>query len=532
MYLALARKYRPQNFSQVIGQDPILQTLKHAIKSERIHHAYLFCGARGVGKTSLARILAKSLNCEKGPTEEPCQKCASCEEITKANSLDVIEIDAASNTSVDNIRELREQVKYVPQSRYKIYIIDEVHMLSTSAFNALLKTLEEPPKHVIFILATTEPHEIPVTILSRCQRFDFRKLSTKLLEAHFTEILKQENMAFKDEAVLHVIATCALGSVRDGLSLLDQVLGFGSADLDEVKVRLLLGLGDRLSLRDCFCHLVTGELEKALQSLDTADTQGLDLKIFTEDLVRYFRDLILLKSTNKFSEDSGPSEREFLSSLKDATELSLVLAQSQILWQGLFELSRTEFQKTSLEMTFVKISQASQMIALTDLIDELKQRKEARGGVAKISVVSKQEVPPILQKTGGAPAWYDFVKWVKKEKGPLGGYLNDAVPIVCSDQKVEVAYPETSSSRQMVLERKQIVGDLLKSHFGKSVEFVISTLNDDEKKNLSLSEKENLATQKLREEVEGEVYDHPVLKELLEKHGARVQEIKVFKKIN
>ena len=403
-------------------------------------------------------------------------------EITKANSLDVIEIDAASNTGVDNIRELREQVKYVPQSRYKIYIIDEVHMLSTSAFNALLKTLEEPPQHVIFILATTESHEIPITILSRCQRFNFRKLPLKLLETHFKEILKQENMTFKDEAVLHVIATCATGSVRDGLSLLDQVLGFGST-VDEAKVRLLLGLGDRLSLQECFRSLVTGKLEKALQSLEMVDAQGLDLKIFAEDLVRYFRDLILLKSTNQVSEDLSPSEKDFFSSLKDQTELSLVLAQSQILWQGLFELSRTEFQKTSLEITFVKLSQASHMIALTDLVEELQQRKAVRGGVAQVPAVPKREVEPVPQKTEGATDWYDFVKWVKKEKGPLGGYLNDAVPIMYSDQRIEVAYPETSSSRQMVLERKQLVDDLLEKHFGKSVAFVISTLNGDEKKN-------------------------------------------------
>src|SRR5512140_1005150 len=238
-YLVLARKWRPQTFRDLIGQEHVSQTLKNAIDSGRVAHAFLFTGGRGVGKTSAARILAKALNCEQGPAPEPCNACSACEEITAGNSVDVFEIDGASNTSVDDIRDLRETVKYLPsRCRYKIFIIDEVHMLSTSTFNALLKTLEEPPPHVKFIFATTEPHKVPITILSRCQRFDFKRIALPRIVARLRYIVDQEKVSVSDEA-LAVVARKGDGSMRDALSTLDQVLAFCGESVADADVAAL-----------------------------------------------------------------------------------------------------------------------------------------------------------------------------------------------------------------------------------------------------------------------------------------------------
>lgn len=495
MYLALARKYRPQDFTEVIGQEPIIKTIANAIGLGRIHHAYLFCGARGVGKTSLARILAKSLNCVNGPGITPCQKCDSCTSITRGNAMDVLEIDAASNTGVDNIRELREQVKYLPNTgRYKIYIIDEVHMLSTSAFNALLKTLEEPPAHVLFILATTEPHKIPITILSRCLRFDFRKMTTPVLMEHIQSILRQEKIKTEDGAV-RVVAECAQGSVRDALSLLDQAIGASQGEIEESHVRQILGLGERLLTQQVFRALVAVDLHAALSGLAQVDEQGLDLKVFAEDVLGCYRHLILFKSTANIPAEVSPAEADFFREVGAVADLSLVLAQYQILFQGLTELTRTEFQRTSLEVTFVKIAHAGQMIGMVELVDELKERRATRPGVSAalqkmtagpgvVSEVSQIEKAAFVIQSAGPVAkdWYELVQWVKKMKPPLGGYLNDAVPLLYSESRIEIGYPKASSSRQMVIERRLAIEEVLKQHFGKAVEFVVSEMGDEGKK--------------------------------------------------
>ncbi|MDP2807111.1 MAG: DNA polymerase III subunit gamma/tau, partial [bacterium] len=243
-YLVLARKWRPQNFEQLIGQQHVTTTLRNAIKSKRIAHAYLFSGARGVGKTSAARVLAKALNCAEGPTETPCNKCSSCVEITGSRSIDVLEIDGASNRGIDEIRDLRENVKYTPtQGKYKIYIIDEVHMLTKEAFNALLKTLEEPPAHAIFIFATTEIHKVPITILSRCQRFDFRKVEVSVVVDYVKRMLQGEDVQASDDC-LYLVAQKSEGSMRDAVSLLDQLISYGGQKLTAEDARQVLGLVD------------------------------------------------------------------------------------------------------------------------------------------------------------------------------------------------------------------------------------------------------------------------------------------------
>src|SRR5215471_18477059 len=265
-YTVLARRYRSDTFDEVVGQDHVAQTLKKAIESGRIAHAYLFCGTRGVGKTSMARIMAKALNCEKsdGPTSHPCGKCNSCQAIARGEDIDVIEIDAASNTGVDNVRDLIANAQFRPaRARFKIYIIDEVHMLSKAAFNALLKTMEEPPEHVKFILATTEPEKVLPTILSRCQRYDFRNIPTREIAAHLKEICKKEKIKADEDALL-LVAKAGAGSMRDSLSLLDRLLSVGEKQLDIEMIEGLLGLPKSQLLYDLAEAIGRGDVKDVL----------------------------------------------------------------------------------------------------------------------------------------------------------------------------------------------------------------------------------------------------------------------------
>jgi len=292
-YLVLARKWRPQKFSEVIGQDTVTLTLQNAFKSGRIAHAYLLTGSRGVGKTTIARILAKCLVCEQSEAVEPCNQCMQCAAITQGNSLDVMEIDGASHTSVDDIRALREGARYLPTSaRLKVFIIDEVHMLSTSAFNALLKILEEPPAHVKFIFATTEPHKIPVTILSRCQRFDFGRVASSAIVAYLQKILQAEQISIAEES-LYVIAKAAQGGMRDALSLLDQVISFSGGSATHEEVMRILGLTPRALVLNIVQAILQADAQAALLALTEIHANGHDLSLLMEEIATEFRHLVV-----------------------------------------------------------------------------------------------------------------------------------------------------------------------------------------------------------------------------------------------
>src|SRR5438105_3725415 len=304
-YTVLARRYRSATFDEVIGQEHVAQTLKKAIASGRIAHAYLFCGTRGTGKTSMARILAKALNCEKAtaPTTEPCGKCGSCQGIARGDDIDVIEIDAASNTGVDNVRGLIENSQYSPaRSRFKVYIIDETHMLSKQAFNALLKTLEEPPAHVKFILATTEPEKVLPTILSRCQRYDFRNIPTREIAAHLAAISKQEKIAADEDALL-LVAKAGAGSMRDSLSLLDRVLSLGEKRLTAEMIEGLLGLPKSQLLFDLADAIGRGDVKATLSQADAMIQGGLSVDALLASLIDHLRNLLILGTWGEDASD-------------------------------------------------------------------------------------------------------------------------------------------------------------------------------------------------------------------------------------
>ena len=294
-YLVIARKWRPQSFDELIGQEHVSRTLSNAIKSNRVHHAFLFTGVRGIGKTTAARVLAKALNCEAGPTPTPCNQCNNCKEITSGNCVDVLEIDGASNTGVDDVREIIDNVRYQPaKCRFKIYIIDEVHMLSTSAFNALLKTLEEPPAHVKFIFATTDPHKVPHTIHSRCQRYDFKRIAYRLVVQHLAHIATSEGIDISERA-LFAIAREGEGSMRDAQSLFDQVLAYAGKQIKDEDVAAALGLADRNLIYAVGDAIVGRNPTRAVELLNDLHLYGYDMRRFARELLEHFRNLAVAR---------------------------------------------------------------------------------------------------------------------------------------------------------------------------------------------------------------------------------------------
>ena len=292
----LYRKYRPKTFDETIGQEHITTTLSNQVKSGKINHAYLFTGTRGVGKTSIAKIFARAINCENSSNGSPCGKCRTCEELEKASSLDILEIDAASNNRVDEIRELRENVQFMPAvSKYKVYIIDEVHMLTDSAFNALLKTLEEPPAHIVFILATTEVHKLPATILSRCIRFDFKLVSVKTLCSHLENIFKKEGITADSEAI-KIIASKGEGSVRDTLSLADSVIAYCGKNITKEDALKVLGVSDKQGILNLASAIINKDIGESLTEINRLCESGKNISVFAKDLTVLFRDLLIVKT--------------------------------------------------------------------------------------------------------------------------------------------------------------------------------------------------------------------------------------------
>jgi DNA polymerase-3 subunit gamma/tau len=405
-YLVVARKWRPQTFDEVIGQPHVTKTLQNAISSGRVAHAYLFTGARGVGKTSVARILAKALNCEKGASPGPCNECSNCREITQSNAVDVLEIDGASNRGIDSIRELRETVRYRPaKSRHKVYIIDEVHMLTTEAFNALLKTLEEPPEHVIFIFATTEPHKIPATILSRCQRFDFRRIPTSVLVKHLGGIAGREGAGLSD-TVLYSIAREADGSMRDAQSLLEQLLAFSGDGLSDVEILDILGVVDRQTIHRIGRAILTGDVGGCLKGVEDLYRRGTDSKRFCQQLCEHFRNLLLLSLEEPAGGaswlDLPEEERDALrGEVKETSQESLHL-YFQMMIKGEEEIRRSSLPRVALEMLLLRLAQLPRLESLEKLLEKLSSLQGCYPATSRYSGPSeKNRSEESLQPTAG-----------------------------------------------------------------------------------------------------------------------------------
>ncbi len=372
-YLVLARKYRPQTFDQVIEQDHVTRTLSNAISAKRVAHAVLFCGPRGTGKTTVARILAKAMNCRQGPHPAPCNQCRACREITSGNAVDVFEIDGASNNSVDQIRELRDHIKYMPaHSAYKIYIIDEVHMLSMQAFNALLKTLEEPPSHVMFIFATTEPQKIPITILSRCQRHDFRRISLNSIIGHMAAICQKEQFQIPEESLV-LIAREATGSMRDALSLLDQVLSCFKDAVSHDQVLDILGVMDRKYVFDLADTILQADVAAILNTIDECYHRGHDLKKLYEHVLEHFRNLVIIKMGQHIKKlvDLPDSELDQMVAQAQTVSAAVLNQIFEDLYQQEASIRLASDSKLALEMAVIRMNQMKPVLPIDDLIDKL-----------------------------------------------------------------------------------------------------------------------------------------------------------------
>src|SRR5687768_1457461 len=398
-YRVLARKYRPQSFDELIGQEAMVRTLANAISRDRLAHAFLLTGVRGVGKTSTARLIAKALNCigpdeQGGPTIDPCGVCEPCRAIAEGRHIDVVEMDAASHTGVDDVREIIDAVRYAAVSaRFKIYIIDEVHMLSKNAFNALLKTLEEPPAHVKFLFATTEVDKVPVTVLSRCQRFDLRRIPAEKLVTHFRGVAMAEGVDVEEEA-LGVIARAAEGSARDGLSILDQAIAHGEGKVDAEQVRAMLGLADRGRVRRLLASVIAGDAEATLAQLDEAHALGLDPKSLLRGLMETLHAVTRAKAGAAGDVLQSAEEREASSLWASQLGWATIHRLWQMLLKGLSDVGQAPDPNEAAAMALLRLIHAADMPDPSELIRQIRSGGEPAPSAAPAPTVPAEPSPP------------------------------------------------------------------------------------------------------------------------------------------
>ncbi len=539
-YLVLARKWRPQRFEEVIGQTHVTKTLQNAIKNNRLAHALLFSGPRGVGKTSVARILAKALNCQNGPTPSPCNKCEICKRITLGNEVDVLEIDGASNRGIDEIRQLREEIKFRPSHcRYRINIIDEVHMLTKEAFNALLKTLEEPPAHVYFIFATTEPQRIPATILSRCQHYGFKRLSITELKSHLKRISDAEGLGINAEGI-HIIARQAKGSVRDSLSLLDQVAAFGAKTAEQVCQAL--GIVETISIQKLASLILKRDITGAIETIDELYNFGVDLQSVIEQLIRYFRHLLIIKTINdpKAIEtlvDLVPEEVESAKDLIKSYSSTDILQLLNKILDDFEIIKRSTNIRIRVELLLINLCQMEEVISLEEIISKIDTLLESttngidiknKTDIKEQSVQTKKDITngslepkksPTLSNKGASSATCNsidsesFIKYLKKRNPVIASVLEECFVeidssgtlIINCEHEWAIAYLEEKDHKD---ELKKIIKELFQQELNISI-----SLNENKTQNHNTNNKKD------------EIIKHPLVQKAIEVFDARIAQV-------
>jgi len=486
-YIVFARKYRPQTFDDIVGQPHIITTLKNAISQNRTAHAYLFAGPRGVGKTTTARILAKAINCEKGSTVDPCNSCTSCKEITSGTGLDVLEIDGASNRGIDEIRNLRDNVKFSPsKGRFKVYIIDEVHMLTTEAFNALLKTLEEPPPHVKFIFATTQVHKVPPTILSRCQRFDFRRISAKDTFESLKKIVKSERLSVKDEA-LTMIAKYADGSMRDAQVVLDQIASFVQGEVGIEDVSKMLGVVDDEVLFGLSRAIAEKEPVGALKIIDRIVNEGKDIVQVVLGLIEHFRNLSIVKISDNLNSliDADPEKIKDYEAESKRFTIEEMLYVIYTLSNTIDFIRKSSLSKIPFEAAILKLTKRDSIMRLTDIMDRINGLgagketmgqlraeipvKEVRPNMVKDEASGKPKIPEEeavsknTEEPQKAPArsaaldevlssWTGVISYIMAKKISIASYLQEGYPVNLEANTLTIGFPKEFQFHKEVLE--------------------------------------------------------------------------------
>jgi DNA polymerase III subunit gamma/tau len=564
-YLVLARKYRPQTFEEVVSQSHISSTLQNAIKQQRLSHAYLFTGTRGTGKTTTARLLAKALNCETGPTPVPCNKCSNCLQITKSSSMDVLEIDAASRTSVENIRELQESVHYSPTSSpYKIYIIDEVHRLSGNAFDALLKTLEEPPSHVIFIFATTDPQKLPATILSRCQRYDFRRIPFREMNSYLRKLADKEKINIDDDA-LALIAQKGDGSLRDALSIFEQVIACAEDKITRETIAETLGLVDLDLLFNLTDTIVNKDSAGALSLVENMFASGVDISQFITDFQEHFRKILIVNSSDTPFDYLAVSDyfQEKYLAFKDKFSDNDIFRVVKMLSDLQADLKAGADPAIFLEIAVLRLVKLESSIMLEDVLRKLSQL-ESTGSAQGPNMFAKSatslpsapnpdtarnnSTPPPVKKTpplkpdpekktnnpGDTPSarmatpltWNDFVKQVKGEKHMLGDFLSYGELTRMDSESIELTYSANGDVYHNHISKKEnqrILEKHMLTVFGKSLRLITRV-----DKSLQPEKNTNGADPRYDITPEELFKKKPELKEMADRLGGEIKAVKMF----
>lgn len=479
-YVALYRRWRPQNFDTLVGQQPVKQALTNALTSGRIAHAYLFAGPRGTGKTSTARILAKALNCEHGPTPNPCGECDNCRRIAEGSSMDVFEIDAASNRGIDEIKTLRDQLAFTPvDCRYKVYIIDEVHMLTNEAFNALLKTLEEPPAHVLFILATTEPQKIPLTILSRCQRFDFRKINTAEIADHLAEIVKEEGVEISDEA-LNAIARKAAGGMRDAISVLDQCIAFAGSRIELQHVELVLGTVSEEATASLIDTVLEQNYSQLFLLLHDFMQQGKDIKQILRDCIQYCRQLLLLKvAPNEQLVELSPDSIGKAKEQAQALPVEFLGRMINRLAAAEKDLRYSNQPQILLEAAFVDL-----MIQGMEPAAEQPAAPVSRKTGAKSAAAEKAAVKPVQKLIASEELlqqWSEVMTQIKGRSIKLHAFLNDVKPAAFKNGELILRFGQQYGFHHKMVNQEEnirLISQIVSQMTGQPVKVIVELENE------------------------------------------------------